>query len=66
MFIQHIADVANCDDNDLKKAIDVANQAFQQWKDTSCRERSNLLKRLNTLMMENRKELATIMSIESG
>jgi len=50
----------------MKNAIDVANQAYQQWKETSCRERSNLLRRLTTLMLENREELATIMALESG
>jgi len=61
-----VANVADCDANDTKKAIDVANQAFQLWKTTSCRERSSLLKDLYEGMMSNQKDLATIMAIESG
>ena len=64
--LQLVANVADCDGNDTKKAIDVANNAFQLWKSTSCRERSQLLKDLYECMMSNQKDLATIMAIESG
>jgi len=61
-----IADVTDCDKNDIKKAIEEANMAFQLWKETSCRERAALLKNLYENMMSNQKELATIMTLECG
>ena len=67
LFIsQLVANVADCDEIDTKKAIDVANNAFQLWKSTSCRDRSALLKELHANMLSSQKDLATIMAIESG
>lgn len=61
-----VANVVDCDEKDVDKAISSSNDAFQIWKSTSCRERSSLLRNLYENMMNHQHDLATIMTIESG
>lgn len=51
---------------DTEKAINAAFAAFQFWKDTTARERSLLLRKWYNLMLEHQKEIAEIMTLESG
>ncbi|KLV02132.1 NAD-dependent succinate-semialdehyde dehydrogenase [Photobacterium aphoticum] len=47
-------------------AIDAAQQAQQQWKQTTAKARSVILRRWYALMMEHIDDLATIMTTEQG
>ncbi|WP_426357518.1 NAD-dependent succinate-semialdehyde dehydrogenase [Pseudocolwellia sp. HL-MZ19] len=53
-------------EQDAKDSIVAANKAFQQWKDTSVKTRFNLLKKWFDLIVANKQDLATIMTLEQG
>jgi succinate-semialdehyde dehydrogenase/glutarate-semialdehyde dehydrogenase len=51
---------------DAQAAIIAANSAFQQWKDTSIKTRFELLKKWFDLIVANKQDLATLMTLEQG
>jgi succinate-semialdehyde dehydrogenase/glutarate-semialdehyde dehydrogenase len=51
---------------DAKTAIIAANNAFQKWKNTSVNTRFELLKKWFDLIIANKQDLATIMTLEQG
>ncbi len=51
---------------ETQRAIDSAHHAFQSWKETSAQHRSSLLRRLYELILENREDLALILTLEQG
>jgi succinate-semialdehyde dehydrogenase/glutarate-semialdehyde dehydrogenase len=53
-------------DEDAKDAIVAADKAFKQWKNTSIKTRFKILKKWFDLIVENKKDLATIMTLEQG
>lgn len=53
-------------EEETNQAIDAAHAAFGTWSKETAYTRSNLLKRLNDLMLENKEELAQIMTQEMG
>ena len=53
-------------EQDAKAAIVAANNAFQQWKNTSVKTRFKLLKKWFDLIIANKQDLATIMTLEQG
>lgn len=61
-----IAQVADCDRNDAKIAIEAAHQAFQSWRKLTANERSKILKKWYQLQMENVDALAQLLTIEQG
>ena len=61
-----VASVPNMNVADVRKAIDAANDAWPAYRDLPAGERANLLKKWHALIMENKKELATIMTWECG
>lgn len=61
-----IADVVNCGKVETQSAIDAATQAFKQFKKTTAKERSKLLRRMSELMLEHQHDLATILTSEQG
>jgi len=64
--LKEIGTVPKCGREEATVAIKAANDAWPEWKDKSARERSNLLKKWFDLIIENREELAQIMTIEQG
>lgn len=62
----HLADVADCGAEEARQAASIAWDAFNRWKTTTPFERSEILMRWFELMMENRDDLARIMSREMG
>ncbi len=61
--------VAQVDDQGiagLKDAIDVAHLAFPAWKKKTAKERSAILMKWYSLIMDNRDVIAHIMTLESG
>ena len=61
-----VASVPNMNVADVRKAIDAANDAWPAYRDLTAGERANLLKKWHALILENKKELATIMTWECG
>ena len=64
--LKEIGTVSKCGKEETKNAIDAANTAWPQWKSTSARERSNILRKWFDLIISNKEELAQIMTIEQG
>ncbi|XP_026481762.1 uncharacterized protein LOC113388614 [Ctenocephalides felis] len=63
---QVVGSVPNMNTEDTQQAIEAASLAFQTWQDTTAKERSQLLRRWFDLMVENKQQLAEIMTAESG
>lgn len=51
---------------DAENVITAANDAFQKWKNTSVKTRFELLKKWFDLIIANRQDLATLMTLEQG
>jgi succinate-semialdehyde dehydrogenase / glutarate-semialdehyde dehydrogenase len=51
---------------DARKAIEAAHAAFQTWKQTTAKERADLLRKWYELMMANQEDLAVLMTREQG
>ncbi|HXR88748.1 MAG TPA: NADP-dependent succinate-semialdehyde dehydrogenase [Steroidobacteraceae bacterium] len=52
--------------NETRRAIAAAAAAFPAWAARAAKERSNILRRWHDLMIENREDLATLMTAEQG
>ncbi|XP_065358224.1 cytosolic 10-formyltetrahydrofolate dehydrogenase [Calliphora vicina] len=62
-----ICKVACASRNDVDKAVQAAHQAFYgSWRQISARQRGQLMLKLADLMEEQKEELATIESVDSG
>jgi len=61
-----ITSVAMANSKDTEQAIDVAEEAFKSWRSTTAKQRSQLLKTWFNLIMENRDDLAQILTAEQG
>lgn len=61
-----ITTICLSDEQDAKDVIVAANDAFQLWKDTSVKTRFDLLKKWFDLIIANKQDLATIMTLEQG
>ena len=51
---------------ETRQAIEAAQEAFPAWRKLLAKERSAILRRLFTLMLENTDDLAAIMTAEQG
>ena len=63
---QVLAEVANCGAAETHRAIEAAHRALASWRDVPAPERSALLRRWHDLMLENKEDLARIMTAEQG
>lgn len=65
---QVICKVAKCCPEDVDRAVEAAKAAFEEgpWGKMNARDRGKLMYRLAELMDENKEELATIESLDSG
>ncbi|XP_047990581.1 glutarate-semialdehyde dehydrogenase [Leguminivora glycinivorella] len=61
-----IGEVPDMSEKDAKFAIDVASKAFKSWRDSTARERANILRKWNNLCLENVDHLAEVLTAESG
>lgn len=61
-----VGGVADCDDQDFLLAAQAAKQAFGEWSETSVKQRSRLLRQMAEAQMANQKELAEIITLETG
>ncbi|WP_337860349.1 D-glyceraldehyde dehydrogenase [Ferroplasma sp.] len=51
---------------DVDEAMDAAELAFQPWSDLGTAERAKILFKANELIMQNRKELEALLTLEVG
>ena len=63
---EEIANVSDCDDNDMKSAIEAADKAFKIWSGYTANKRSRILQSWYKLIMENAADLAHILTVEQG
>ncbi len=61
-----LAWVAALDGSQTDAAIDAAHKAFADWRALLPHERAAVLRRWHALMLENREDLALIMTLEQG
>lgn len=61
-----LGEVASLSGAEARAAVDAAHAAFPVWSGLLPQERSRLLRRWFDLMMENREDLARIMTLEQG
>ncbi|MGD8384042.1 MAG: NAD-dependent succinate-semialdehyde dehydrogenase [Lysobacterales bacterium] len=61
-----LAEVPNQGVAETRRAIEAANAAWPQWRGRTAKDRASLLRRWFDLMMENRNDLAKIMTAEQG
>ncbi|MDF2547555.1 MAG: NAD-dependent succinate-semialdehyde dehydrogenase [Anaerosolibacter sp.] len=61
-----VGTVPNGGETEAKQAIDAAVEAFEPWAVLPANERGNYLKRLYDLMIEEKEDLARIMTLEQG
>ena len=61
-----IASIPDMNRNDVSKAIDAANDAWHSYRDLTAGQRASLLKRWYALILENKQELAILMTMECG
>jgi len=62
----NIASFQSSTQDDVREAIDVADNAFKTWKRTSVPERQNHIAEFLRLLKESREELARIVTLENG
>ncbi|KAJ3597963.1 hypothetical protein NHX12_001478 [Muraenolepis orangiensis] len=63
---QQIARVADCGPAEAKQAVDAAYKAFDTWKHRSAKERSGLLRKWYELLVQNKDDLARLITFECG
>ena len=61
-----IAEVAKCGTLETRNAVEAAKYAQIKWRKKSAKERSNLLRRWYELILENKEDLALILTKEQG
>ena len=64
--LEEIGTVPKCETIETKRAIEAANEAWPEWRAKSARQRSDILRKWFDLMIENKEELAQMMTIEQG
>ncbi len=53
-------------ERETDQAIEVAHQAFLHWRTASAKQRSEILRRWYELVMEHKRDLATLITLEEG
>ena len=61
-----IASVSNLGSKDTELAIKVAEQALPAWRNKIGKERAQIMRKWFDLIIENTKDLATLMTLEQG
>lgn len=63
---ENVGECPEFDEADTNAAILAAQEAFRSFRTTAPRQRAQLLRRWNDLMLENVEDLATIITAENG
>lgn len=55
-----------CKEEEVSSAIETADTAFRQWRKTTAKQRSDILRKWYDLIVENKEDLATLITLEEG
>ena len=58
--------IPDCGEKETRKAIDSAHNAFMIWKELTAIKRSKIIRNWYNLILENKKDLARIITLEQG
>ena len=61
-----LAEVADFDAADTRKAIEAAARAFPEWRAKTAKERAQIMRKWFDLLMANQEDLARLMTAEQG
>ena len=61
-----VAEVSKADADDTKSAIEAAHRAFGEWRQTTPKQRAQLLRRWYELTLDAAEDLAALMTAEQG
>jgi len=61
-----IGTIANAGAAETRQAIEAAHEAFKSFSRTTAAERAGMLRRLHQIILDNRHELARILTLEQG
>jgi len=61
-----IGTVPNAGKSETKRAIEAAHAAFQTFKKTTAKQRSDMLRKLHDVILENQEALAQLLAAEQG
>jgi len=61
-----VAEIAKCGTNETRRAIEAAEKAIVEWRRTTAKERSIVLRKWFNLVNEAQEDLAQIMTTEQG
>jgi succinate-semialdehyde dehydrogenase/glutarate-semialdehyde dehydrogenase len=61
-----IASIPDMSRDDVRLAIDAANDAWPSYRDLTANQRAGLLKKWSALILEHKEELARLMTMECG
>lgn len=61
-----LGSVPDLNETEIKKAIDSSEKAFRSWANTTASEKSLLLRNLFNLILEQKNDIAEIMTLEQG
>ncbi|MGF6097636.1 NAD-dependent succinate-semialdehyde dehydrogenase [Pseudomonas sp. 18175] len=62
----YIAQVPDSNAIDARAAVDAAHSAFAAWRNTPAKQRAQLIKRWNALILEHQEDLGRLISLEQG
>lgn len=63
---QLLVELPVCREEETREAIERAEVAFQQWKDTTAKHRAQIINRWYQLVDENKEDLAVLITLEEG
>ncbi len=61
-----LSEVPDCGASDAAAAVDAAERAFAEWRLTTAKERSRIMKSWFRLVLQNQEDLAKLISLEEG
>jgi aldehyde dehydrogenase (NAD+) len=64
--LEKIGEFQKGNENDINKAVDAAEDAFEKWSETPAPKRGELLFKVGQLLKENKEELAKTVTMEMG
>ncbi|WP_395599823.1 NAD-dependent succinate-semialdehyde dehydrogenase [Pseudomonas sp. B19125] len=62
----YISQVPDSNAIDAREAVDAAHSAFAAWRSTPAKQRAQLIKRWNDLILEHQEDLGRLISLEQG
>ncbi|MDH6153422.1 MULTISPECIES: NAD-dependent succinate-semialdehyde dehydrogenase [Paraburkholderia] len=61
-----LVELPRCREAEVRRAIDAAHETFGTWRRATAKHRGEVLRRWYELMIENREDLATLITLEEG